>query len=190
MSTRYGSTAAFRAESIKDQVTPVFFVKLEYDSGILRFWSGYGDLSWDSQTWNGTSKFGRISEISETNEIKTAQMTLMLNGVDSALISTVFNEDYQERPASVWLGYLDSVGAIVADPYKFFGGRMDVMLFEDDGESADISLICENRLVDFERPTGSLVTHEDQQERYSGDLGLEFVSDIRDKAVRWGFGQL
>ncbi len=190
MAARLGATAGFLAETIKAMVTPVFFAKLEFDGGTLRFWTGYGDFTWDSQTWNGTAKFGRISDITETNEIKTAQMTMSLNGVDSALISTVFNEDYQERPAAVWLGYLDAFGAIVADPYQFFGGRMDVMVFDDDGEFADISLICENRLVDFERPANGVVTHEDQNERYSGDLGLEFVSDIRDKKLRWGFGQL
>ena len=29
-------------------------------------------------------------------------------------------------------------------------------------------------------------THEDQQERFSGDLGLEFVPDLQDKEIIWG----
>lgn len=189
MASRAGSTAGWLGELVKDQVTPIFFVKLEFDSGDLLLWSGYGNLTWDSQTWTGTSRFGRLSKIEETAELRAAQMQMSLNGIDSSIISIALAEDYQERPGSVWIGFLDSAGAVVADPYKFFGGRMDVMFLEDDGETANIALTIENRIVDFERPAEGVVTHEDQQMRYAGDLGLEFIAPLRDAQIRWGYGR-
>ena len=52
--------------------------------------------------------------------------------------------------------------------------------------TATITLNCESRLIQLERPKNRRYTHEDQQERLTGDLGFEFVTDLQDKEIIWG----
>ena len=60
------------------------------------------------------------------------------------------------------------------------------MQISDDGQSADITMTAENRLVDFKRAREVRYTHEEQTALFPGDLGLEFVTAIQEKAIYWG----
>ena len=63
---------------------------------------------------------------------------------------------------------------------------MDIMKIDEGAESANITLNLENRLIALDRAKNRRYTHEDQQERFSGDLGFEFVPDLQDKQIIWG----
>ena len=43
-----------------------------------------------------------------------------------------------------------------------------------------------NRLIDLEKPNESRYTSEEQKRLFSGDLGLDFVTDLQDKDINWG----
>jgi hypothetical protein len=77
----------------------------------------------------------------------------------------------------------------VADPYLVFDGRMDVMTIEDAGETANISLSAESRLIDLERARVRRYTNNDQQNQFAGDTSLRFVADLQDKEIAWGSGK-
>ena len=87
----------------------------------------------------------------------------------------------------MWLAFFDASGALIADPVQVFSGRVDVMQITDAGETADIKLTAENRLVDFERPQETrYYTDQDQQREYPGDKGFEFVTAIQEAVIVWG----
>ncbi len=75
--------------------------------------------------------------------------------------------------------------AVVADPYLLFSGRMDTMNISDDGERANITVSCESRLIDLNRPKVRRYTQVDQQTEFSGDKGLDFISSLQEKSIRW-----
>lgn len=176
---------AFLNETLADELAPILLAEFEFASATVRFWTGYGDLSWNSQTWTGGGSLIGVSAVEETTDMKAVGATFTLSGVPSALISTALGEDYQGLPAALYLGALDSSGAVVEDPVKVFAGRMDVMEIEDGGETATISLTVESALADLERPRERRFTDEDQQELFPGDLGLEYVPSIQGKEVVW-----
>ena len=60
------------------------------------------------------------------------------------------------------------------------------MKIDEGAETASITLNVENRLIVFDRPKERRFTHEDQQNRFAGDLGFEFVPDLQDKEIIWG----
>lgn len=182
-------TAAVAAQLAAFDQISIYLARFEFDSGTLRFWSGYGDLSWNSETWTGGGKLVSFTPVRETREIQSAQMAFQLDGVDAAIVSIAMNENYQDRPMALYRGCLDNTGAIVANPFVIFAGRMDIMDIVDDGETATITITCENRNVDFEKTPGGTYTHEDQQSRYSGDKFFEFQAGLRDRKLRWGYGQ-
>jgi len=181
-------TTAVQNQLSADELQPFFAVKLNFDSGDLRLWTGYGDITVDSETYTGGGQVLNISQIEETVEVAARGMTMSLNGVDSSLISLALSENYQTRSAKVYLGVLSS-GAVVASPYQLFDGRMDVLTIDDSGETATITMTAESRLIDLERPRLRRYTSEDQKLRHPTDTGLDFVAALQEKEIAWGTGK-
>jgi len=86
-----------------------------------------GDLTWSGDTYLGAGELGSISEVKETLELEATGLKFSISGVPSAHISTALSEDYQNRFAKLWLGFFNSSGVIIANPFQIFKGRMDVM---------------------------------------------------------------
>lgn len=174
------------AETVKEVTHPILLAWLDFVSGTKRLWSGIGDLSWDSQTWQGTGNLGRISTIEETMELRATGMAMQLSGVNSADLNEVIVEPIQGRKARVYLGFLDANAQLVADPVVLFDGRMDTVEIVDGGAVATITMMVESRLRDLDRPRVRRYTDADQQTRFAGDKGLEYVPSLQEIAIPWG----
>lgn len=177
-----GMLAALQA----DEHRPIRLMEFQFDGGTLRYWTGVGDLSWDGKTWEGSGHLLQADKVEETIDDKATGAAWVLSGIPSALIAVAEDEDYQERPAAMWLAEIDGTGAIVSDPVKDFAGRMDVMTTTDQGETCTIGLTAESRVIDQDRPNRRDVTHEDQLIDYPADLGMEFVARMQDVQLKWG----
>jgi len=181
-------TTAVQNELAASELQPFFAIKLAFDSGDVRVWTGYNDITVASETYIGGGQLLSISPIEETVEIAARGVNLALNGINSSLVSVALTESYQGRSAKVYLGVISS-GAVVSDPYLVFDGRMDVMTIEDAGDTANISLSAESRLIDLERARVRRYTNNDQQNQFAGDTSLRFVADLQDKEIAWGSGK-
>ena len=181
-------TTAVQNELAASELQPFFAIKLAFDSGDVRIWTGYNDITVASETYIGGGQLLSISPIEETVEIAARGVNLALNGINSSLVSVALTESYQGRSAKVYLGVISS-GAVVSDPYLVFDGRMDVMTIEDAGDTANISLSAESRLIDLERARVRRYTNNDQQNQFAGDTSLRFVADLQDKEIAWGSGK-
>ena len=184
-------TAAMRAELRGAHVRPVLFVECEFVSGFVRMWSGFGERVWDSKTWIGAINsegnfIAGISGISETTEVEARGVTLTLGGIPRELISQVLDETKQGLPARIWFGFMDADGEIIADPAKVLSGAVDVPSFEEDGTTATVSISIENMLLDLRRPRERRLTDQEQQRRYPGDLGLQYVAAVQLWNGQWG----
>lgn len=181
-----GITNALKTATEAKVVYPIALVSLAFPSGTLRFWTGYGELVWDGQTWYGAGDLGEVSEIEEAVEVAAKGSTLRLNGIPTDIGAASLTENYQGRAAIMYLGSMDASGALVADPYPILSGRMDQIEKQDGGKTATLSLTVENRLVDLYRNRERRLTHEDQQTDYPGDKGFEFVNSLQNKQLLWG----
>ncbi len=186
------STTAFNNAIAADNVDPFFAVKLDFESGTTRLWTGVGDISFEagsgSETFTGAGDLATVSAIEETNDIESSNASFSLSGINSSLISLALSENYQSRDATLYLGLLSS-GAVVADPYILFRGKMDTMDIVDSGETASIQVKAQNRLVALQKAKPRRFTQEDQKLVDSTDIGLAFVNDLQDKTITWGTGK-
>lgn len=178
-------TAGVVSEITAAELEPFLLFKGEFISGTVRTWSGFGNLSWDGQTWTGTGTLLSISSVEETSDISANSVTAVLNGVPSELISLALAECQQGADGFVWLGFLSN-GAVVSDPVLLFQGRLDVPAIEENGEVSQVSISYESRLIDLQRSRESRYTNEDQQRQFPGDRGMEFVPSLQDKVINWG----
>ena len=180
-------TAGFQSAILASDVVLAMFVSAEFDEGTLNMWSGYGDITWNSLDFTGVGDFGGISEIEETQNVQANGVVFTLSGIDSSLISSALTYDYSGRPIKFWLAPLNvTTGAVIADPYMSFAGRMDTMTINEGQQTATISLTAESNLVDMMRANAGRYTNEDQQQRYAGDLGLEYVVSLQGREDSWG----
>jgi hypothetical protein len=157
---------------------PVILIKAEFDSGHLRLWNGAsGDFTYNGETYTGAGTLLSISEIKETTSIQANGMQIGLSGIPASIVSIGLTENYQDRPLTIWL---------ISNPVRMFKGKMDVLSFEESGETATALLSVENILIDLQRDKTRNYTHEDQQIEFTGDEGFKFITSLQEKEVIWG----
>ena len=167
-------------------VRPAVFFEGVYSTGTLRLWSGIGSITWNGYSWTGAGQMLGIAPVGEVSEIRAVGFAVSLTGDASALLSINLGAARQGLAGRVWLGLFDSAGALIADPFKTFEGRLDVPEILDEGERCTISVRYESRLIDLDRARERRYTHEDQQIDYAGDLGFAFVPSLQDMQIMWG----
>lgn len=178
-------TSGLNTEVTASELEPIFLVDLEFDSGALYFWTGTRPLTYNSNEYIGGGRLLNISPIVETNDVRAVGVNLSMSGLPTDLISIALTEAYQGQPVKIRFAALSS-GAIVADPYLIFDGRMDVLTIDDAGDAATISLAAESRLIDLERPRLRRYTPQDQKIDHPTDTGLDYVPVIQDVSIQWG----
>lgn len=167
-------------------VSPLILVKLALDSGDVLVHSGRGDVVWNGDTYLGVGDLGGIDGGSEDSELGRNPMKLTLSGVDSGLAAVVLGEHYQGRTGTVYYGYIDTTTNVLAgDPFILHRGRIDAAKMSG-GKTRTIELTIENRFASWDKPKVRRYNNADQQSRYPGDKGMEFVEQATDKQLLWG----
>ena len=179
-------TAPFLAATQATLLRPALFIEAHFISGPLYVWSGFGSITWNSQTWVGIGSLGSVSTIEEGSTVEAKGITLTMSGIDATLLADVLGEFQVGLPALVSLGLFDSTGALIADPVTSWSGRMDQPTIDVDGTAATIAINCESRLLDMNVAVDRRYTNEDQQLDHPGDRGLEFVNSIQEVVIYWG----
>jgi len=180
-------TSGMAAQVSASALRPLIFGKFEFDSGDLNLFTGYGTFSWNGDDYTGTGDLAQISSVSETSDLRADSLACSLMGVDSSVLALALGEDYQERPATFWLGCLDDNDAIVADPYAIYKGRMDTMTLTEDADNPVIELNIVNMLAGLDRSSDRYYTDEDQHIDDPTDKFYSFVVSLNDgREVVWG----
>ena len=105
----------------------VMFSDFDFPSGHVRLNSAAREYTFGSQTYTPAGKLAAIGPVKESADLSPDKLEFTLSGVDNSLILTVLGEKYHGRSASLYVGYLDANGGLVATPHLLWEGRMDVM---------------------------------------------------------------
>jgi hypothetical protein len=182
--TRFAS-ATNSTEAAKNAVRIFVAADLDFSSGHVRVHDGIGDIVWGGNTFSGIGQFGNIEVVGESIEIIARSISLSLSGVDSSLVSTTMTEVYQNRSATIYIGFVsESTGAVVDTPETVWEGRMNQMSISSSSGAASIRLTCEHRLR--REPRIARYTNEDQQLLFPGDRFFDLVPSIKGFVAKWG----
>jgi len=175
-------------------------------SAPLYLWTGNGNVTIEGIEYIGTGQFLEISLFEESTDIVAKNAILTLSGIPSDLLSLALQIPYQGRKAVVQFGVF-TLGNVPQEQGTYvlnedggklklentnksrsivFSGFMDTMSITEVGDTSQISLTIESRLVDLDRARVRRYTSEDQQSRFPGDLGFSFVNSIQDREIFWG----
>jgi hypothetical protein len=148
-------------------------------------WTGIGDFTSGSKTYTGAGELLTISNIEETNELASTNLTISISGLNSDIVSYATTEDYQNRPITLKLFFFHADTTEEINSMILFKGRMDTLTVND-GDAFSVVISAENKLIDLTRPKNLYFTPETQEFLYSGDKGLEFVPKIQEQRLNWG----
>lgn len=178
-------TAAAETALNSDNIYFANFIELHFDSGVLRVSTLGWDIDWNGYTWIGAGQVGEISSIDEGAEIEMRGISLTLTGIPNSYIATALGEKYQGRSAKTWLVFFDNNNQIIDAPVGSFDYRIDNMNI-DIGETASISISCESRFADWERPSNLRYNNETHQHYFAGDKFFEYVPKMVNAELKWG----
>ena len=186
MSTRTGIDTAIVSKLAADHQELFIAVKAEFDTSNIRVWSGKDDITISSETYLGAGTFLSMGDIEDNQDIASSGLQVVLSGMDATVLSYALNEDYQNRPITVFLGFLSAGSSDVVGTLILFKGRMISLEVVDTPEGARVRIDAENRLLDLRRPSNLRYTKESQNFLFSGDVGLNRVNSLMDKEIIWG----
>jgi hypothetical protein len=152
--------------------------EVEFLSGTAYYWDGFGPLTTAGHTYAGNGSLVSRSEIPFGIDDEAGQLTLMLSGVDDAILAAVRAEEaeFYGQPIMLWGQFFDEAVQPYGSRFFLFGGVMDVPTYGATGPgSRSVSVPCEGEWADRNTARNALFSDIDQKRRYPDDRGLEYV---------------
>lgn len=176
--------SATRAAVTAGHVSYAYFVEMGFTQP-LRVCSAAYDMVWNGYVWLGLGMLGSIEPIQEQATLEAIGVRMTLAGVPSDVIAITLAEQYQGKSCQIWFAPLREDLQLAVQPVRLFSGRMDTMDTEV-GDTATVTVSAESRMVAWDTAKTRRYNNEDQQSRYPGDRGFEFVAQMVEKTLRWG----
>jgi hypothetical protein len=186
VATRQGLDASIVNRLGADEQALFFAVKAEFDTDDILVWSGIDDLVIGSDTYTGAGTLLSVSNSEDNLELKSNGLVVSLSGMDTTIVNYALTENYQNRPLTLFMGYVMGGTNEVAGTLTLFKGRMTSLVINDTPDGSTVTIDAENRLVDLDRPSNLRYTKESQNFLHSGDTGFNRVASLQDKQINWG----
>lgn len=184
----FGQTINADLEGKRVRVAPL--VKFDFVSGIIRLWNGVGRLdTQDGQSWQGIANMGDVGSLDQSYNGDAPSQTFRLSGVDAdfANIARGNRDEYYRQPVTVYLQFFDEDWQTLDNPFAVTLREMQQLRaskqLTDGGEVYTVEITAETPFTIRRRPPSSYYTDRDQQLRYPGDRGCEYVANIDGKSI-------
>lgn len=177
-------TAGVIAEIATNKLNPVELVFLGISTGSF-FTDHYKDLTFAGDTYTASSLFLGSSEVQETSDVAVNTLTLKFSGADQTIISLLLNNNYMNKVAKVFRGFLDDSQTLIADPFLLFDGRISNFSLEENATTSSVNVVIASHWADFEKVSGRRTAENSQKLFFANDKGMEFASKTAQK-IKWG----
>lgn len=182
-----GRTTAQKAADIGSQAGRAILVEMLFDSGALRVAIAQRNFTVGADVYTATGAAFAMSNLRESAD-GFEGFELSLDGLDSAIEDIMAAEPYRGRIVRVLEQRFDADDVKVGTAQVQWIGRMRALsqrTVTTDGKS-EVTLQGEHFDAEFSQPQTIRFTDADQQRRYSGDLGGEYLAALQDRVVTRG----
>jgi hypothetical protein len=171
-------------ELATNKLNPVELVYLGIGSGTY-YTDHFANLIFNGNTYTSSSLFLGSSDIQEIADVSANNLTLSFSGADTTIISLLLNNDYMNKSANLYRGFLDDNGTLISDPILLFEGRISNFSLEENATTSTINVIVASHWSDFEKISGRRTAANSQKLLFPTDEGMEFSSQTAQK-IKWG----
>lgn len=179
------------------KVTCAFLVWFDFATTPMRLWRGAGPLHTnEDNVWLGIGNLGSIKGVEQAVNGQAPEMTFTMSGADSTVVQLAREEFLTEAKGRLAYVLIQFFGVDdpadpdnqrpLDNPFPLACGRMlqpSFVLSNDGAWSVTIS--AESLFSLRSRPRAALWTDADQQHRFLGDEGFQFVGALVNKIVSW-----
>lgn len=181
-------SALNEAEAELHRYNPLLAVDLDFPSGHVRVWSGWGEITIGGNVFHGLGELVSVSSVAERSNLTTERKTYQLAGamVDPAAVSEEDIDGSFGRPVIEYLGFLDPKTHRLRDEPEIRWEGVISNIRRRDGRAPLIEVNADDRLAMLDKVDGWRYTHEHQQQFYVGDMGCEPARRLDQRDVLWG----
>ncbi len=152
------------------------------------YWTGFGDLqSSDGQVWEGTGEVASISGLAMPLGTSAQQVSFALSGVSARIAAMARQQSakVKGRDCAVFIQIFNEDWSLRGPRRHVWSGAMDVMTYNGSDGVYTVELSAENIWAGRRKPAFGFYTDADQQARFAGDRGCEFVGSLPGKTIYW-----
>ena len=158
------------------------------DSYTVRVHSGIGEKTIEGETYTGVGSLGTITPIKQEGSAKPSGVSVELSVKDQTLLNSALMDNYQGRPASIKVCFLDVDTLEIFETRTEFTGKVNIMNITS-GSEGKVSVKIDNRMVDWKRVDNSRYTQEDYERGLTasqlGDEFFSFINQVIDKQIEF-----
>lgn len=188
MSAFSGTVAALLADK---QINGALLFSCTFTNGQeMRLWTGMGDITIGGQLYKGSGRLVSVENIDAAIGTSVPNTTFTLSGVDAHIVALTISEIDLVRGAVIQVSVqiFSSVWQPIDTPVGLGSWIGDQLSFERQQTGRNITLSAVSFFASRSRPQSSYYTARDQQLRYTGDRGGEFVAGLINKNINWPMG--
>jgi hypothetical protein len=169
---------------------------MDFRDSPLHVWAGEYDITDpNGQVWTGLGSPGRLISIDGLEQAATleaAQLTVTLSGADASVMAILADEDrgdYIGRLLIIYGMFCDRNWQPLVAPMALAAGIMGTVTVSrgwDDKQKAwvrKIILPADNIFYGRGGAPASFYTDRDQQTRFPGDTGLQYIPGLQDTSI-------
>jgi hypothetical protein len=173
-----------------------YLVALFLDGGTYGFAMGMvGSKVWNTITFNGSGRFLEISGVSEVMGIEATNVTMRLfkneqAGLTSTILSTIFAEQYRNRPVRLYSVLLDTTTwDFIDNPEVLIAGYLTSVKQIEDGEEEYLEGMIVARDMDFSERGWEMANDAHHQKVSSGDTFFKHTAVAATVPIYFGQAQ-
>lgn len=172
-------------------------VEFEFLGGTIRSTTWPTDLVSGGFTWTRAGNALQVAALAESESLDTRRLEIRVSVSDSATLALALGNaaEFRGRTVRVMLQVVSETGTPAGAAVTRWVGSMEAIQIERtqpdaNGERADtggtIIISCGRKGVTRSRRVDGLrVTHAQQQHRYPGDTGYEYVASLIERPALW-----
>lgn len=172
-------------------------VHFDFTSEPIRLWRGHGKLTTnDGYDWLAIGQLGAMAGITQAVNGQAPEASFTLSGVDADIVRLArdeFDDEVRGRLVRVLVQFfgVDDEGdpdnqRCLDNPYPVWAGRCQKPRFVlEEGGERSVTVTAESIFSTRRRPNAAMYTDRDQQARFPGDKGFEFVGSVLRKTLTW-----
>lgn len=166
-------------------------VEFCFDGQARRLWNGSYKITTGGHDWFGIRKLGSIEGLEHDGDLQSAELKFSVSGVDSRLLAMAVSENpegYIGEIVKVYYQFFDEDWQLLDDPVARAAGIIDGVEvtrqpMEGGGTRRVITITAQNIFYGRGIPPASFFTNSDQQQRFPGDRGLSYLSELQDTNI-------
>lgn len=158
-------------------------ILFDFVSGLYGFWDGPDPITWNSITFVPGAQLIQVEFGGQGLDLASQPVTLRLAanadaGLSPNILASIESETYHQRPVTIYEVIFDpDTRTMIGDPLAMWRGYVDQVTHEIGADDGTYHLVgrCESRSIDYTRRGWALQSDAQQQQIFTGDLGLQYT---------------